>query len=76
MNELVYQIDVSHPTISSHVKVLENTGPITGARFAQTGPCRLNPADLKPISEWLKDYERFWEETIDRFVHPYLGRKS
>ena len=69
VSELVDQFDLTQPTISSHIKVLERAGLITRAQVAQTRPCRLNPAGLKSIADWLKDYERFWEDTIDRFAN-------
>ena len=68
VNQLVDQFDLTQPTISSHIKVLEKAGLISRERVAQTRPCRLNPTGLKTIATWLKDYERFWEETIDRFA--------
>ncbi len=68
VNELVERFDLTQPTISSHIKVLEKAGLITRERIAQTRPCRLNPSGLKSLAEWLKDYEQFWEGTIDHFV--------
>lgn len=76
VNDLVDQLDLAQPRTSSHIKVLETAGLIARARVAQARSCRLKLTGLKTIFKWLKDYERFWEETIDRFVHPYLGRKS
>jgi DNA-binding transcriptional ArsR family regulator len=66
--QLVDQFELTQPTISSHLKVLEKAGLITRERIAQTRPCRLNPAGLKSIADWLKDYETFWTGTIDRFA--------
>lgn len=68
VNQLVGQFDLTQPTISSHIKVLEKAGLISRERVAQTRLCRLNPAGLRTIADWLKDYERFWEWAIDRFV--------
>lgn len=68
VNELVEQFDLTQPTISSHIKVLEKAGLVTRERVAQTRPCRLNPSGLRSLAQWLKDYEQFWEATIDHFV--------
>lgn len=68
VSQLVDQFDLTQPTISSHLKVLEGAGLIVRTRVAQTRPCRLNPDGLKTIADWLKDYERFWEGTLDHFV--------
>lgn len=68
VSQLVDRFDLSQPTISSHLKVLESAGLITRTKVAQTRPCRLNPEGLKTVADWLKDYERFWQGTIDRFA--------
>lgn len=67
VGQLVDQFELTQPTISSHLKVLESAGIITREKVAQMRPCRLNPTGLKAVAEWLKDYERFWTATIDRF---------
>lgn len=66
VNELAAPFDVSLPAISKHLKVLERAGLITRGRDAQRRPCRLAPAPLKEVSEWVEQYRRFWEESFDR----------
>ena len=68
VSQLVEQFDLTQPTISSHLKVLEKARLITRERVAQTRPCRLNADGLKTVADWLKDYEHFWKGAIDRFV--------
>lgn len=68
VSELVDQFDLTQPTISSHLKVLEKAGLVICERVAQTRPRRLDPAGLKTIADWLMDYERFWKGTIDSFA--------
>ena len=68
VSHLVSQFDLTQPTISSHLKVLEGAGLIVRTRVAQTRPCRLNPDGLKTIADWLKDYEQFWQGTLDQFT--------
>lgn len=74
VSQLVDQFDLAQPTISSHLKVLEGAGLIVRTRVAQTRPCRLNPAGLKTISDWMKDYERFWQGTLDHFTEHAEGK--
>ena len=76
VNELVAPFGLSQPTISKHLKVLERSGLVSRRRDAQFRPVRLNPAPLAEVAEWLGDYRRFWEESLDRLeqhVH-YLQR--
>lgn len=68
VSELVGQFHLTQPTISSHLKVLEAAGLITRRNVRQTRPCRLNPDGLKTIADWLNDYERFWQGTLDHFA--------
>jgi len=76
VSQLVGQFDLTQPTISSHLKVLEKAGLISRGRDAQRRPCRLNPAGLKTIADWLCDYEKFWTNTVDRFVdHAETGHE-
>jgi DNA-binding transcriptional ArsR family regulator len=68
VSQLVDQFDLTQPTISSHLKVLEGAGLITRTRVAQTRPCQLNPDGLKTIADWIGSYVRFWEGTLDHFA--------
>jgi DNA-binding transcriptional ArsR family regulator len=66
VTELAEPFDMSLPAISKHLKVLETAGLITRSREAQWRPCRLEPAPLKSVSDWVEHYRRFWEESFDR----------
>ncbi len=68
VNELVAQFELSQPTITVHLNVLEKAELITRGRVGQTRPCALNPKGLRVIAEWLRDYEHFWEGAVDRFT--------
>ena len=54
------------PTISKHLKVLQRAGLITQGRQAQWRPCRLDPAPLKDVHDWVEHYRQFWDESFDR----------
>ncbi len=66
VNELVAPSDLSQPTISKHLKVLEHAGLVSRGRDAQFRPVRLNAAPLAGAAQWLGDYRRFWAESLDR----------
>jgi DNA-binding transcriptional ArsR family regulator len=65
-HELVAPSDLSQPTISKHLKVLEHAGLVSRGRDAQFRPVRLNAAPLAGAAQWLGDYRRFWAESLDR----------
>lgn len=66
MSELAEPFDMSLPAVSKHLKVLERAGLITRSRAAQWRPCRIEPAALKGVDDWLEGYRRLWNERLDR----------
>ena len=72
VNDLAKPFKMSGPAVSKHLKVLERAGLITRGRAAQRRPCRLAPAGLKSVDEWLAGYRRLWADRLDR-LDDYLG---
>ncbi len=66
VNELAEPFEITQPSISKHLKVLERAGLITRRRAAQTRPCRLEAAPLKEIASWVELYRNLWEQRFDR----------
>lgn len=66
VTELAEPFQMSLPAVSKHLKVLEKAGLITRSREAQWRYCRLEPAPLKQVAEWVGDYKRFWDESYER----------
>ncbi len=66
VNELVALSDLSQPTISKHLKVLERAGLVSRGRAAQFRPVRLNPAPLAGAALWLGNYRGYWEESLEQ----------
>jgi DNA-binding transcriptional ArsR family regulator len=66
VKELAQPFGMSLQAISKHLKVLERGGLIVRGHKAQWRPCRIEPATLKSVDEWLERYRRLWEERFDR----------
>ena len=66
VGELARGASVSAPSFSRHIKVLERAGLISRERQAQWRRCSLRPEPLRQAFDWLKDYERIWEEQFDK----------
>jgi DNA-binding transcriptional ArsR family regulator len=66
VNELAEPFDLTQPSISKHLKVLERAGLISRGRAAQTRPCRIEVAPLKEVANWVESYRNLWEESFDR----------
>jgi DNA-binding transcriptional ArsR family regulator len=72
VTELAEPFAMSMPVVSKHLKVLEHAGLVTRGRAAQWRPCKIEPAALKEVDDWLEEYRRFWEAGLDR-LEEYLG---
>jgi DNA-binding transcriptional ArsR family regulator len=66
VKELTQPFNLTQPAISKHLKVLEEAGLVRRGKEAQWRPCRLDPAPLKEVSDWVDQYRKFWEESFDR----------
>lgn len=66
VNELAEPFEMTLPTVSRHLKVLEAAGLISKGREAQFRPCRLEPARLEEANRWLAQYRIFFSERFDR----------
>jgi DNA-binding transcriptional ArsR family regulator len=71
VSELIAPFELSQPTISKHLKVLEDAGFIERGRDAQRRPRRLVPAALKDVADWVEPFRRQWEArlgNLDRYL--------
>jgi len=71
VTELAKPFEMSLPAVSKHLKVLERAGLIVRGREAQRRPCRIEPAALKDVDDWLERYRQLWQERLDR-LEDYL----
>lgn len=72
VTELAEPFQMSMPAVSKHLKVLEKAGLIARGREAQWRPCKLEAAPLESAAQWIEQYSRFWEESLDR-LEEYLS---
>jgi DNA-binding transcriptional ArsR family regulator len=73
VKELAEPFPITGPSMTKHLKVLERAGLISRSRDAQRRPCRLESAPLREAAEWLEQYRRSWEHSMNR-LDTYLGQ--
>jgi DNA-binding transcriptional ArsR family regulator len=66
VNDLGRLLGMSQPLVSKHLRVLREVGAVEVRDEGRRRLYRLNGRALKPIHDWVKDYERFWSERFDR----------
>ena len=64
--ELCRPFAVSQPSISRHLRVLEEAGLITRRIDGTKRPCRLAPNAMKDVEQWLDMFRRALEANYER----------
>lgn len=71
VTELAKPFQMTLPAVTKHLKVLQRAGLVTQGRQAQWRPCRLDAKPLRDVADWVEEYRRFWDESLDR-LEDYL----
>ncbi len=66
MNDLVRLLALAQPQVSKHLRVLREVGAVDVRDEGRQRLYRLNGHALKPIHDWVKNYERSWSERFDQ----------
>ena len=65
VNDLVERLGVSQPQVSKHLRVLREVGLVDVRDHGRQRLYRLNGTPLKSIHDWVKNFERTWNERFD-----------
>lgn len=66
VGELVEAMELAQPAVSKHLGVLRTVGVVTVTRSGKNRLYALNGAQLKPVHDWVKPYERYWANQLAR----------
>jgi len=65
VNDLVHQLGLGQPQVSKHLRVLREVGAVGVRIDGRQRLYSLNGRALKPIHDWIKEYEQTWSERFD-----------
>lgn len=65
VNDLVARLGVAQPLVSKHLRVLRQVGLVDVRDEGRQRMYRLNGRPLKPIHDWVKNYEQTWNERYE-----------
>jgi DNA-binding transcriptional ArsR family regulator len=65
VTELVHELGLSQSAVSKHLSVLRQVGLVAVHKDGQRRLYRLNPKELKPVHDWIQNFERFWTDHLD-----------
>ena len=64
VTELVFKLGLPQPAVSTHLGVLRKVGVVAVHKAGQRRLYRLNPKELKPVHDWIQNFERFWTDQL------------
>ena len=62
VGELVELLGLAQPQVSKHLRVLREVDAVRVREHGRQRLYRLNGPALKPIHDWIREYERTWDE--------------
>jgi len=66
VNDLVQLLGVPQPQVSKHLRVLREVGVVAVRDQGRQRLYRLNGSALKPIHDWVSNYERLWSDRFEQ----------
>jgi DNA-binding transcriptional ArsR family regulator len=66
VNDVVALLGIAQPQVSKHLKVLKEVGLVSSRNEGRQRLYRINGEQLRPIHDWVKNYERTWTERLDQ----------
>jgi DNA-binding transcriptional ArsR family regulator len=66
VNELVSRLRLPQPLISKHLRVLREVGLVDVRVVGRQRVYGVNGRKLKPIHDWVKNYEELWSKRFER----------
>jgi len=75
VTDLARPHDMSLPAVSKHLRVLEKAGLLRRRRCGRVHEMQLNAEPLKKTAQWIEEYRKFWEGSLDRLA-AYLEKTN
>ena len=66
VNDLVERLGFTQPQASKHLAVLRAVDLVTVRADGRQRLYSLNPDTLRAVYEWIKPFERLWNDRLDR----------
>ena len=73
LNAIADNFDVSRPAISNHIKILNECGIISIEQIGRERYCKIQPANLREVADWVEPFRELWEQKLDSF-EKYLNK--
>jgi DNA-binding transcriptional ArsR family regulator len=65
VSELAAPLQMTLAAVVQHLQVLEESGLVHTEKLGRVRTCRINPAGLSVVEQWIKDRRSLWEKRLD-----------
>ena len=66
VSELAAPLDMSLPSVMQHLDVLQRSGLVRSEKVGRVRRCRLEPAPMRTLEQWIAEHRAIWEGHFDR----------
>jgi DNA-binding transcriptional ArsR family regulator len=66
VSELAEPLRMSLPAVVQHIDVLQRSGIVRSEKVGRVRTCRLEPAPMRTVEQWIAQHRATWEGHLDR----------
>jgi|SRR5215211_9418049 len=66
VSELAHPLPMTLPAVVQHLQVLETSGLVRSEKIGRVRTCRIEPAALRSVEQWISARRSNWEDRLDR----------
>jgi DNA-binding transcriptional ArsR family regulator len=66
VSELAAPLDMSLSAVAQHIDVLQRSGLVRSEKVGRVRTCRLDPAAMRPVEQWIGQHRAAVEAQLDR----------
>ena len=72
VNQIGVLLGWKQPMVSKHLGVLKQVGIVSERKNGRYRFYKVNPAQLRPIQDWVDQFEKYWTKKLDHLEN-YLN---
>ena len=73
LNAIADNFEITRPAISNHIRILHECGIISISQVGRERYCKIQPENLREVSDWISQFRQLWEMKLDSFEE-YLNK--
>ena len=75
VGDIAAEFDMTRPAVAKHLAILKEGGVVTTEKKGRERINRLNPEALKSAADWLRYFDRFWDDRLAKLKTEVEKRK-